>query len=467
MKPYSSGGIFYLNDFALPMAILLEIGWSINLFNNSLNTTIIDITVPISYNSTKTMNELSNVIPVIVWNNTTTTINISLSMGSDFWLKEYDGGLVKNTSEIIDPFGNIKTKVIAQPQIFGVIKDKMKICVTNNTLTESYFDVIAYSIDIDSDDDGIDNSNEQKIWNNLLPFDYDNADSSGNCGVVTGDGIIDGKNDFDCDGIKNSIECALGYNPTDPNIYPIFENSDMDGDGLSDNNEQLSIWLYQNPFNMHHADVSGNIYQNVSNNIPDGLDDFDGDSQSNACECEYGSDPTGPNDKCNYVDSDDDNLSDIDEKLLHSNPNKYDTDGDGISDGNEVYIYNTDLLLWDTDDDGMGDKFEVTYGFNPLCPDCMGNGPTPERNYPDGILDGQNDWDADGLSNADEQTWGHDPLNSQDSATLPAMDSATAWALVVNFICFGLFIIWRNKRQRRGNPIIGNLGKPKGGSHVS
>lgn len=50
-----------------------------------------------------------------------------------------------------------------------------------------------------------------------------------------------------------------------------------------------------------------------------------------------------------------------------------DTDGDGLSDYDELYFYNTSPYIEDTDSDGFGDKEEIDDGENPICPrgeDC-------------------------------------------------------------------------------------------------
>ena len=52
-----------------------------------------------------------------------------------------------------------------------------------------------------------------------------------------------------------------------------------------------------------------------------------------------------------------------------------DTDKDGLSDYDEMYLYGTSPYLADTDSDGYLDKQEIDGGYDPLCPkgeDCRG-----------------------------------------------------------------------------------------------
>ena len=76
------------------------------------------------------------------------------------------------------------------------------------------------------------------------------------------------------------------------------------------------------------------------------------------------------------VDTDSDGLDDIREKQLGSDPNKKDTDGDGLSDGDEVLIWKTNVLQIDTDKDTYLDGEEVANGYNPLGPGKLINIPT-------------------------------------------------------------------------------------------
>lgn len=64
-------------------------------------------------------------------------------------------------------------------------------------------------------------------------------------------------------------------------------------------------------------------------------------------------------------DFDGDGLSDDEEKTLGTNPQKSDTDNDGLFDREEVKVYQTDPRNPDTDGDGNPDGVEVKSGYNP------------------------------------------------------------------------------------------------------
>jgi outer membrane protein OmpA-like peptidoglycan-associated protein len=136
-------------------------------------------------------------------------------------------------------------------------------------------------------------------------------------------------------------------------------------------------------------------------------DDNDGDGLTNGYEKTVGTDP-------NKADTDGDGLTDYEEIVkYHTDPLKPDTDGDGLTDGEEVMKYHTDPLKADTDGDGLNDGQEVnTYHTDPLKADTDGDG----LNDGDEVLKYhtdplKTDTDGDGLSDYDEVMKYHtDPL---------------------------------------------------------
>lgn len=92
-----------------------------------------------------------------------------------------------------------------------------------------------------------------------------------------------------------------------------------------------------------------------------------------------------------YVDEDGDGLDREQEAQLGTSDYNADSDGDGLSDYDEVFLYGTDPTKADTDGDGMQDGWEVGHGLNPLVNDASG------------------DNDGDGVSNSDEYLQGRDP----------------------------------------------------------
>ena len=111
------------------------------------------------------------------------------------------------------------------------------------------------------------------------------------------------------------------------------------------------------------------------------MDDNDGDGVLNYIENLYKTDPDN-------ADSDGDNLSDYDEMaILTTNPSSADsdknnltddlsdTDNDGVSNYDEIYVYDTNPIIRDTDGDGVSDGLEITeYKSSPANTDTDGDG---------------------------------------------------------------------------------------------
>jgi len=156
--------------------------------------------------------------------------------------------------------------------------------------------------------------------------------------------------------------------------------------------------------------------------LSEGNLDKDGDGLTNAEERQLGTDPNKADSDGDGLrdgeevrtyrtdplakDSDGDDLTDYDEIFVYrTNPLLRDTDSDGLSDGDEILKFNTNPLKTDTDDDGLNDGEEVlNYHTNPLKADSDG----------DGLSDGDEvikyrtdplkaDTDGDGLTDYEER----------------------------------------------------------------
>jgi len=138
--------------------------------------------------------------------------------------------------------------------------------------------------------------------------------------------------DYDGDRLYNSIESQLGTDPWNPDSdFDTLEDGDEvlvyhtnplkwdhDGDGLSDGSE----------VHIHHTDPLD--------------DDDDGDGMPDGWEVDYDFNPLYYFD--GKLDADGDGLRNRDEYDHGTNPRWWDTDGDEISDGDEVNLYGTNPL---------------------------------------------------------------------------------------------------------------------------
>jgi hypothetical protein len=103
------------------------------------------------------------------------------------------------------------------------------------------------------------------------------------------------------------------------------------------------------------------------------LFDTDGDQIGDGEEVFNGTDPLTPGGAAPGADRDGDGVYDDYELSLGTDPDRPDTDGDGLTDYEDVY-YGTDPLRVDTDGDGLGDGEELFNGTDPLVPNV---GPAP------------------------------------------------------------------------------------------
>ncbi len=136
--------------------------------------------------------------------------------------------------------------------------------------------------------------------------------------------------------------------------------------------------------------------------------DIDGDLLLNDEEESLGTNPYD-------VDTDGDGLSDYEEVRVYStNPTLRDSDADGLSDYVEVLKYRTDAADRDSDQDGLTDADEATkHNTDPLAPDTDSDGLVDGREVELGSNPLLFDTDRDGIGDGEEvHTYGTSPINA-------------------------------------------------------
>ena len=201
---------------------------------------------------------------------------------------------------------------------------------------------------------------------------------------------------------------------------------DSDGDGLSDLDE---INIYgTDPYAMDSdGDTLSDGDEILIYNTNPLSSDTDNDQMPDNFEINYSFDPLNASDAS--LDVDQDNLTNLEEFTIETNPLALDTDLDFLSDGQEHLTYHTNPLNPDTDGDGLLDGYETTFGLNPLIADDINedidhDGLTTEFESIIWTDPTNPDTDGDGVTDGQEVADGTDPLDPTDyKATEPTRNN--------------------------------------------
>ena len=281
---------------------------------------------------------------------------------------------------------------------------------------------------IDGDEDGYDADRDEK----LTPTErYTNLDEFLN-------DTHPWDPDTDGDEMPDGWEVHYGLDPRDYNDA----HHDTDDDG----------WDANFDGEMTYADHYTNReeYFNDTNPIEP---DTDGDWIIDSWEVRFGLDPLDGSD--NDDDLENDGLINSNEfnntwvptswldvdGILSTRPDLNDTDGDNLSDNDELFIWLTDPTHTDTDGDGMPDGWEARYGLDPRNPadaheDADNDGHDYDRSlnitsdewctnlaeYHNGTDPTDPDSDGDTMYDGWEMRYGLDPLNASDADDDPDAD---------------------------------------------
>jgi len=231
--------------------------------------------------------------------------------------------------------------------------------------------------------DGLDNDRDGQLDSNDPDNDGDQDCTSND---DDGDGVADEDPDgwdTDGDGLPDGWEASNGLDPTDPSNNN-GANGDPDNDGL------LNIWEYVNPSWTTNCGAQPCFRPGPSGSTA-------ATETVSPCNPVQGTGPAG----CQAMTAEVDGVT-------STNPQRADTDGDGLNDSHEALTLLTDPTARDTDGDGIDDGDEVNgaYGNPPQASD-------PRDNNTDGdqLDDGEEDLNGNGLLDAGET----DPTRREDS----------------------------------------------------
>lgn len=245
--------------------------------------------------------------------------------------------------------------------------------------------------DLDSDGDGVPDEYDSHAFEASLWSDW-NYNGVNDDQDADGDGVTD---DADSDPYTSNLWDDWDRDGTNDSEEP----QDQDGDGYLDatDSDPTNYWLWED-WNRNGI--------NDSQESPPVPEDSDGDGMTDDI------DPY-PNDYYNG-DSDQDGLLDEEEAALGAIVGLWDTDGDGLSDGQEVHEAGTNPSLVDTDQDGLTDYEEVnayaSFGLSPT------NSHSLSASVDDWEMARMVDTDHDGIPNEIELLWGLNPSNASDAA---------------------------------------------------
>ncbi len=163
-----------------------------------------------------------------------------------------------------------------------------------------------------------------------------------------------------------------------------------------------AVDLSYNSFDVYDAFIAVGVFCDNLAEI-----DNDNDGMSDYWEYGFGLDYTDAADA--VLDLDEDGLNNLLEYQHNTNPTLIDTDGDELSDSDEVLVYFTEPLNTDTDADQLPDGWEVSFNLDPL-----------DAN------DANIDTDGDGFSNLLEFILGTDPTDNT-SVPVPVSEFSTSF----------------------------------------
>ena len=272
----------------------------------------------------------------------------------------------------------------------------------------------------DKDGDGLNNRNEYNFQSDPTVIDTDNDDLTDfdewqTVKETYGKSSNPNEPDTDRDGMPDGWEWSYDLNPieNDADLDADFDGYDTNQNGILEQNEyytNLDEYINGTDPKYYDSDYDGMwdgweiYYLNECLKLRLRFSNYNPPGNTNYNFTLNPLDPTDANEdidvesRNNVLYITPDGLTNLEEFKNGTDPTKPDTDRDNLTDYEELEVYNTNPLYWDSDLDGLWDGWEVKFG-------GAGAGLDPSSNDTDsdGTPDGQEDLDNDGKENRLEQ----------------------------------------------------------------
>jgi hypothetical protein len=297
------------------------------------------------------------------------------------WDTDYDG--IRDSDEVLGTYGLITDPKNKDTDGDGITDTEEVLSISDPLIKDTDDDgmpdgwELRYGLDprdlsdagYDYNDDGLTNLEEYEKDEDPLERDVDDdyidnlAERMGFLGFVT-DPF---EEDMDDDDLTDLEEIAMYIDVNNRSqmkwIYKPIGVDEEKKKKIREMQKEQRKWIYPWRHDLHNLNTTWILDPTNPDSDGDGLKDGEEVHNSN-----YGFDP---NIDDRTVDLDNDGLDNVGEVLnLSTDPREWDTDEDGLSDGEEVYgIYGfvTDPKSKDTDDDEVPDM-EETLGLYPISP---------------------------------------------------------------------------------------------------
>lgn len=278
--------------------------------------------------------------------------------------------------------------------------------------------------------------NNKKLWNCSLGLSYNDFLNGLNCIKVTGWDDIGSRMYYEYEEVKISMDTSnmQFVESEEGDFYFIDDEIDSLSGTLTgvSSVEEVKYSIYDiNGEILKHGNVNVKNEWHIDNIgliIGYNLIKFNIKTKNDVIECQYIINNTNINNMKNLgistdIDTDNDNLPDFYEELVKLNPNSKDTDGDGLDDFTELFLSGVSALSKDTDEDGIldGDEDSDEDGLTNLEEVALGTSLSEKDTDQDGLTDYEEvrvhytdplkkDTDGDGLNDGWEIKVGSDPL---------------------------------------------------------